>query len=160
MSQDHVYKVAIVGLSFGAEFIPIYQRHPNAEMVAICQRNEGNLNDVGDAFKIPAEGRYTDYAKLLENDEIEVVHINTPPFFHADQCVAALEAGKHAACTIPLALPEEIQPFTIKGVYSGEEGEQHLSFAQGSGHGGSHPHLVHEFLSALIEDREPYPNKR
>ena len=29
------------------------------------------------------------------------------------------------------------------------------SFIQGSGHGGSHPHLVHEFVSALIEDREP-----
>ena len=27
--------VAIVGLGFGAEFIPIYQRHPNAEMYAI-----------------------------------------------------------------------------------------------------------------------------
>ena len=99
MSQDPVYKVAIVGLSFGAEFIPIYQRHPNAEMVAICQRSEGKLNQVGDAFNIPAKGRYTEYDKLLENDEIDIVHINTPPFLHADQCVAALEAGKHAGAT-------------------------------------------------------------
>jgi predicted dehydrogenase len=28
--------IAIVGLGFGAEFIPIYQRHPNAELAAIC----------------------------------------------------------------------------------------------------------------------------
>ena len=35
------------------------------------------------------------------------MHINTPPFLHADQCVAALEAGKHAACTIPMALSVE-----------------------------------------------------
>jgi hypothetical protein len=35
---------------------------------------------------------------------------------------------------------------------------QHLSFIQGSGHGGSHPHLVHEFVSALAEGRSPYPN--
>ncbi|MCU6550998.1 hypothetical protein, partial [Klebsiella pneumoniae] len=34
----------------------------------------------------------------------------------------------------------------------------HLSFTQGAGHGGSHPHLAHEFLSALVEDRDPYPN--
>jgi hypothetical protein len=34
----------------------------------------------------------------------------------------------------------------------------HLSFVQGGGHGGSHPHLAHEFISALIEDREPFPN--
>ena len=33
-----------------------------------------------------------------------------------------------------------------------------LSFVQGGGHGGSHPHLVHEFVSALIEDRDPWPN--
>jgi hypothetical protein len=26
------------------------------------------------------------------------------------------------------------------------------------GHGGSHPHLAHEFLSALMEDRDPFPN--
>ena len=31
--------IAIIGLGFGAEFIPIYQRHPNANMYAICQRN-------------------------------------------------------------------------------------------------------------------------
>lgn len=44
--------VAIIGLGFGAEFIPIYQRHPNANMVAVCQRTEAKLNEVGNAFKI------------------------------------------------------------------------------------------------------------
>ena len=42
--------VAIIGLGFGAEFIPIYQRHPNAELWAICQRSEGHLNEIGDQF--------------------------------------------------------------------------------------------------------------
>ena len=41
-------KVAIIGLGFGAEFIPIYQSHPNAEIVAICQRNEQSLNKIAD----------------------------------------------------------------------------------------------------------------
>ncbi len=54
-------------------------------------------------------------------------------------------------------LPVEIQPFTTGGVYDAED-QQHLSFTQGAGHGGSHPHLAHEFVSALIEDRDPYPN--
>ena len=49
--------VAITGLGFGAEFIPIYQKHPNANMYAICQRNEEKLNEVGDAFGI--EKRFT-----------------------------------------------------------------------------------------------------
>ncbi|RDV11517.1 gfo/Idh/MocA family oxidoreductase, partial [Pontibacter diazotrophicus] len=56
-------------------------------------------------------------------------------------------------------LPEEIQNFTQAGVYDSDD-NQHLSFIQGAGHGGSHPHLVHEFVSALVEGREPYPNAR
>jgi hypothetical protein len=54
-------------------------------------------------------------------------------------------------------LPAEIAPFTTAGVYNAES-NQHLSFIQGAGHGGSHPHLVHEFLMALVKEREPYPN--
>ena len=34
----------------------------------------------------------------------------------------------------------------------------HLSFIQGGGHGGSHPHLVNEFVSALTAGRDPWPN--
>ena len=29
---------------------------------------------------------------------------------------------------------------------------------QGGGHGGSHPHLVHEFVSSIIEERPPWPD--
>ena len=54
-------------------------------------------------------------------------------------------------------LPESIRKYTEEGVYDGD-GKEHLSFMQGSGHGGSHPHLAHEFITALIEKRAPYPN--
>ncbi len=50
-------------------------------------------------------------------------------------------------------LPEEIRGFT-----SAIQDAEHLSFIQGAGHGGSHPHLVHEFVSALLDDRDPWPN--
>jgi predicted dehydrogenase len=33
MSEKKI-NIAIVGLGFGAEFIPIYQKHPNANMSA------------------------------------------------------------------------------------------------------------------------------
>jgi predicted dehydrogenase len=338
-------KVAIVGLGFGAEFIPIYQQHPHAELVAICQRNETKLNQIGDAFGIPK--RYTSFEALLQDPEIDAVHINTPIPDHGPQSIQALKAGKHVACTVPMAttveecrqivelvqqtgltymmmetvvyareflymkelyrngelgkvqflkashqqdmdgwpnywpglppmyyathcvgpvlaltnadaeyvscfgsgtireelqahyhspyavesthikfrnsdlsahvyrslfdtarqyresfevygskksvewpliegnplivhtakkpepeipeevhcpdfahlLPEPIQHFTTRGVYD-TEANQHLSFIQGSGHGGSHPHLVHEFVMALYDKREPFPNAR
>ena len=45
--------VAIVGLGFGKEFIPIYQNHPNTNMYAICQRTREKLDEVGE----PVSGR-------------------------------------------------------------------------------------------------------
>lgn len=338
--QVNKINVAIIGLGFGAEFIPIYKRHPNANIYAICQRNPEKLHQVGDAFEI--DQRYTDYDELLQNSNIDAVHINTPIQNHAEQSIKALRAGKHVACTVPMAttveecrqivkaveetgltymmmetvvysreflfvkemyekgelgklqflrashqqemggwpgyweglppmhyathcvgpvvalagadaeyvsclgsgridehliskynspfaietchikfrnsdlaaevtrslfntarqyresfdvygskksfewsliehedavihtgespdkvkipdyahlLPEPIQSFTTGGVYDADS-NQHLSFIQGSGHGGSHPHLVHEFLSALVEERNPFPNAR
>jgi predicted dehydrogenase len=338
-------RIAIVGLGFGAEFIPIYQKHPNANLVAICQRNEAKLNELADVFGI--EKRYTSYEELLKDDAIDAVHINTPIPNHGIQSIKALRAGKHVACTVPMAttveecqeivrlseetgltymmmetvvyareflfmkelydngelgkvqflkashqqdmdgwpnywpglppmhyathcvgpvlgltrgeaeyvscfgsgtirqelikeynspyavetthikfrnsdlsaqvyrslfdvarqyresfevygskksvewplmegkplvihtakkpeteipeevqspdfaklLPKEIQHFTTEGVYDHEE-HQHLSFTQGAGHGGSHPHLVHEFVNALVQKIAPYPNAK
>lgn len=332
--------IAIIGLGFGAEFIPIYQKHPLANMVAICQRNKEKAEEIGKAFGI--QKVYTDYDELLLDPEIDAVHINTPIQNHAEQSIKALRAGKHVACTVPMAttveecraivaetertgltymmmetviysreflfvkemyekgelgkiqflrashqqemagwpgyweglppmhyathcvgpvlalpnaqaeyvscfgsgridenlipkygspfaietchiklkdsdlsaevtrslfntarqyresfdvygskksfewtlveheesvihtgetpskvkipdyahlLPAEIASFTTAGVYDSDD-NQHLSFIQGSGHGGSHPHLVHEFLTALTDGRSPYPNAR
>ena len=56
-------------------------------------------------------------------------------------------------------LPEPIQRFTTKGVYDTDD-HRHLSFTQGAGHGGSHPHLVHEFIKSLVNDADPFPNAR
>src|SRR5262245_13335633 len=105
MASQKKVRVAIVGLGFGAEFIPIYQAHPNAEMAAICRRNEKGLNECGDKFGIKA--RYTDYDKLLQDPTIDAVHINSPIPDHAPQAIAALKAGKHVACTVPMATSVE-----------------------------------------------------
>jgi len=343
--RDRPVRIAIVGLGFGAEFIPIHQRHPHVQLAAICQRSREKLDQIGDAFGV--ERRFTSYADLLRDATIDAVHINSPIPDHAPMSIAALEAGKHVMCTVPMAttvddcrrivelcertglrymmaetvvyareflfikemadrgelgkiqflqashqqdmdgwpdywpglppmhyathcvgpclalerkdavevscfgsgrireeliarygspfaiesahvalrhsdvvariirslfdtarqyresfdvygskksfewqlcegeepvlhtakrpepeiparvpvpdfahrLPESIRRFTTGGVYDADD-HQHLSFTQGGGHGGSHPHLVHEFVTALVEGREPYPNAR
>jgi predicted dehydrogenase len=99
------FRAAIVGLGFGAEFIPIYQNHQNVEMFAICQRNKQRLDAVGDAFGI--RRRYTSYSELLRDRDVDFVHINTPIPDHAAMTLAALEAGKHVACTVPMATSVE-----------------------------------------------------
>ena len=93
-------RVAIVGLGFGSEFIPIYQAHPDAELVAVCRRNKVELDRCGDQFGI--QKRYTDYNEVLRDPDIDAVHINSPIPDHAPQSLAALKAGKHVACTVPM----------------------------------------------------------
>jgi predicted dehydrogenase len=93
-------RVAIVGLGFGAEFIPIYQAHPSAEIVAICRRNKAELDKCGDRFGI--KKRFTKLEDLLKDPDIDAVHINSPIPDHAPQSLAALQAGKHVACTVPM----------------------------------------------------------
>ena len=93
--------IAIVGMGFGAEFIPIYQRHPHTNIYAICQRNKAHLDEVGDKFGIAA--RYTDFAELIADPNVDAVHINSPIDDHAWMSIDALNAGKHVACTVPMA---------------------------------------------------------
>jgi predicted dehydrogenase len=99
--SDRKVNVAIVGLGFGAEFIPIYQRHPHANLYAICQRTRKKLDAIGDAFGIAT--RYTDFNELIKDPNIDAVHINSPIPDHGWQSIAALKAGKHVACTVPMA---------------------------------------------------------
>ncbi len=106
MSTQRV-RVGIVGLGFGAEFIPIYQAHPNAEMYAVCRRNRAELDACGDKFGIPKERRYTSYEDMLKDPNLDAVHINSPIPDHGPQTIAALKAGKHVACTVPMATSKE-----------------------------------------------------
>jgi predicted dehydrogenase len=105
MAADRKIRVAIVGLGFGAEFIPIYQAHPDAEMYAICQRTRSKLDQVGDRFGIKT--RYTSYDELLKDPNVNAVHVNSPIGDHAPQSIAALRAGKHVASTVPAATTAE-----------------------------------------------------
>ena len=57
--------IAIIGLGFGAEFIPIYQKYPHANLYAVCQRNREKAEAIAKAFGI--EKVYTDYEELLKD---------------------------------------------------------------------------------------------
>ena len=80
MSNKKV-NVAMIGLGFGAEFIPIYQKHPNANVYAICQRNAEKMNKIGDHFNI--EKRFTSFQDVLKDPNVDFVHINSPIPDHA-----------------------------------------------------------------------------
>ena len=101
MVAENKVRVAIVGLGFGAEFIPIYQHHPHAEMYAICQRSEPKVQATGDRFGVAK--RYTKYEEVLADADVDFVHINSPIPDHAWMSLEALKSGKHVMCTVPMA---------------------------------------------------------
>ncbi len=97
MSQSKLC-VAVVGIRFGADFVPIYQRHPDVGEVVICDTSAERLKEVGDRWNI--RRRFTDLDTLLAAPDIDAVHLLTPVLLHAEQTVRVLEAGKHCACAV------------------------------------------------------------
>lgn len=95
-------RVAVVGLGFGAEFVPIYQAWKDTECVAVCRRDEEKLNQFADLFCVPK--RYTDYRELLKDPDIDAVHINSDLQSHAWMAIEALKAGKHVPSTITMVM--------------------------------------------------------
>lgn len=98
-------RVAVVGLGFGAEFVPIYQAWDKAQCIAVCRRDKEKLDAFADGFGIPK--RYTDYRELLKDPEIDAVHINTDLQSHGWMAIEALKAGKHVASTVTMSLKTE-----------------------------------------------------
>lgn len=99
--SERTISVAVVGLGFGAEFVPIYLDHPNVRAVSICDKNPDRLNAVGHRFRI--ERRFADVAEVIASDDIDAVHLVTGIPDHAPQTLAVLKSGKHCACTVPMA---------------------------------------------------------
>lgn len=96
--------IAVVGLSFGLEFVPIYLAHPDVNQVYVVDTNESLLEVTRKRYDIPDEFCFTDIHDILNRPDIDAVHLVTPPASHAPLSIAVLNAGKHCACTIPMGM--------------------------------------------------------
>jgi predicted dehydrogenase len=70
-------------------------------VVAVSDVSEERMDDIRGASG--ASESYLDYKKLLSDENVEAVAINTPPQFHETIVIEALKAGKHVLCEKPLA---------------------------------------------------------
>ena len=95
-------RIALVGLSFGSEFAPIYLKHPDVDSLVLVDSNRELLDKIGDKFLV--DERVTDFEEMLNDKTIDAVHLVTPPATHAPLSVRVLNAGKHCACTIPMGM--------------------------------------------------------
>lgn len=94
--------VALVGLSFGGAFVPIYTHHPDVGEVSLFDTNPDVLKEVGGRFGV--KKLFSSFEALLADDTIDAVHLISPIPCHEEQSIRVLEAGKHCACTVPMAL--------------------------------------------------------
>jgi predicted dehydrogenase len=94
-------RVAVVGLGFGAEFVPIYLDHPDVQSVAACDSDPARLDRTARRFAI--KKLFSDVAEVVKSDEIDAVHLVSGIPDHARQAIAVLRSGKHCACTVPMA---------------------------------------------------------
>ncbi|MBT3265741.1 Gfo/Idh/MocA family oxidoreductase [Candidatus Poribacteria bacterium] len=95
-------KVAVVGLGFGASWVAAYQDHPAVAGVAICDPDAELRGSVAERHGIDAT--FESFDDLLAAGGYDAVHLLTPIPLHVEQTLAALDAGVHCACAIPMAM--------------------------------------------------------
>jgi predicted dehydrogenase len=99
-------RVGIVGAGSIADLhAKGYEGDQRAEIFAVCDRDEDRA--ISRSLDWGAKAYYTDYAEMLQNDQIDAVEILTPHHLHASQAIDALNAGKHVCVERPIALTHE-----------------------------------------------------
>ncbi|MBP3469139.1 MAG: Gfo/Idh/MocA family oxidoreductase [Lachnospiraceae bacterium] len=100
-------KIGVVGISFGMEFVAIYKKHPDVASVVIADTDERLLKIAQEKFGFREDECFTDIQPMLDDPEVDAIHIVTPPATHAELSIRALNAGKHCGCTIPMGMSLE-----------------------------------------------------
>ncbi|MGQ9455825.1 MAG: Gfo/Idh/MocA family protein [Armatimonadota bacterium] len=89
----------VVGLGMGANRAQVVSSTPGANLVAVCDLREDRARAVAERHGCDW---YTDYGKMLERDDIDVIYVMTFSGLHAKHGIMAAQAGKHVICTKPL----------------------------------------------------------
>jgi len=93
--------VGIIGAGImGVTHAKACKAHPNLRVIGVADVLKGKAEKL--AKEVGAKP-YTDYEKMLKNEEIEVVFVTTPDHLHKEPAIAAAEAGKHLWIEKPLA---------------------------------------------------------
>ena len=101
-------KAVIVGcgLISTRKYLPICKRlKDKVDLVAICDMNESILKQVGSQYGISMT--YTDFSRMLIDQQPDVVIICTPPTIHMQQVIEALKNGANVLVEKPMALTSE-----------------------------------------------------
>jgi predicted dehydrogenase len=92
-ASDRV-RVGVIGPgSRGLELIRELRRSKGAEIVAVADVYEPRFAEVNEMVGLKVPG-HKDYRELLDRKDLDAVVIASPPLFHAQHTIAALESGR------------------------------------------------------------------
>jgi predicted dehydrogenase len=94
-------KVGVVGLTIGASHAKDYANSDSVEEIVLCDVNESRLKETGDKYNITK--KYTDFDKMLKEENLDAVSIAVPNNMHMPLAIRAMEAGAHVLCEKPMA---------------------------------------------------------
>lgn len=101
------YRVGIVGYGWAATaHIPAINASPLAQVTTICSSRPLDAKALSAQHGCDLR-TFTSYDAMLRDPEVDVVSICSYHAQHAEQVIAAAEAGKHIICEKPLALSLE-----------------------------------------------------
>jgi len=86
------WRVGLVGVGRGSGYGKLFAEEPRCEITACCDIAPQALERFQRELKLPSERCFTNYADFVKSG-LDIVFVGTPMPVHAEQTVAALEAG-------------------------------------------------------------------
>jgi predicted dehydrogenase len=94
-------RIAVIGTGImGRGAVMIWQRHPGVEVVAVCDTDTEKARKVATEFGVPRF--YGSHRELLDKEQTDAIHVNTPDWAHRDPVIDSLNAGKHVLVEKPM----------------------------------------------------------
>ena len=94
-------RAAIIGLGVIGKVHYNVLKSMGEEIVALCDINPEKLGEYEGAKK------YLNYKIMLDSEKIDVVHVCTPHYLHAEMVIYALNKGINVLCEKPLCISSE-----------------------------------------------------
>ncbi len=95
-------KVGLVGCGgISGAHVPAWQEMDDVELIAVCDIRP----EKAERYEVPK--KYTDFDKMLEENDFDIMDICLPTFLHCEYALRAMKKGIHVITEKPIALNEE-----------------------------------------------------
>lgn len=81
---------------------PAFNKVNNSSLVAVMRRDAGKAKDYAARHKVPKW--YSNANELINDEDVNAIYIATPPAYHEEYAIAAINAGKPVYIEKPMSL--------------------------------------------------------